>query len=93
MAIKPSEDSGEETASIAAAAVTRDTSGDAEKKRSPEEQAAYQADKLKKAMELLSANDIETSGLTKNQIFNRVRRYHKQQRFEAAEKASALKQI
>ena len=53
-----------------------------EMKRSPQEQAAYQADKLKKAVEILHSAGIDTVGLTQSQIFHRVRKYHKDQRFQ-----------
>ena len=56
-------------------------------KRSPEEHAAYQADKLSKAVEILNANGIETSGLTQSQIFHRVRRVHKYKRLQSAQRA------
>ena len=67
---------------------------DAVMKRSPEEQAAYQADKLQKAREILHSAGINTDGLTNSQIFHRVRKYHKDQKIKdqkAAYQADKLK--
>ena len=61
-------------------------------KRTSEEQAQWKEGRLQSALKLLSDNGISTDGLSTSQIFHRVRKFHKDQRFEHAMKASANKQ-